>query len=127
MLRDAAAKRAVAVRYGFFVTTARRCVNPAAHVDKARRGGPSAGRLHRHGQREHMQANDIQFLAESLLPVALAAARVQMGYFGTGVAAATKADNSPVTVADQESEAIILEALARVAPGVPVVSEEAAA
>jgi 3'(2'), 5'-bisphosphate nucleotidase len=74
-----------------------------------------------------MQANDIQFLAESLLPVALAAARVQMGYFGTGVAAAAKADNSPVTVADQESEAIILEALARVAPGVPVVSEEAAA
>src|SRR5262249_5814415 len=39
----------------------------------------------------------------------------------------TKADNSPVTVADQESEAIILDGLARIAPGVPVVSEEAAA
>jgi 3'(2'), 5'-bisphosphate nucleotidase len=59
--------------------------------------------------------------------VALDAARVQMHYFGTGVAAATKADNSPVTVADQESEAVILEGLARTAPGVPVVSEEAAA
>src|SRR5262245_10053306 len=74
-----------------------------------------------------MQAKDIHFLAESLLPVALAAARVQMGYFGTGVVATTTADKSPVTVADQESEAVILEGLARVAPGVPVVSEEAAA
>jgi 3'(2'), 5'-bisphosphate nucleotidase len=74
-----------------------------------------------------MQAKDLQYLAESLLPVALAAARVQMSYFGTGVAATTKADNSPVTVADQESEAIILEGLARAAPGVAVVSEEAAA
>jgi 3'(2'), 5'-bisphosphate nucleotidase len=74
-----------------------------------------------------MQAKDFHLLAEGLLPVALKVGRVQMGYFGTGVAAATKADNSPVTVADQESEAIILAALARIAPGVPVVSEEAAA
>ena len=74
-----------------------------------------------------MQAKDFQFLADSLLSVALAAGRVQMAYFATGVAAKIKADNSPVTVADQESEAIILEGLARVAPGVPVVSEEAAA
>jgi 3'(2'), 5'-bisphosphate nucleotidase len=74
-----------------------------------------------------MQAKDFQFLAERLLPVALAAARLQMAYFAAGVAAATKADNSPVTVADQESEAIILEGLARAAPGVAVVSEEAAA
>src|SRR5262245_47259604 len=74
-----------------------------------------------------MQAKDFQFLADSLVPVALAAARVQMAYFGTGVAATTKADNSPVTVADQESEEIILEGLARAAPGVAVVSEEAAA
>jgi 3'(2'), 5'-bisphosphate nucleotidase len=74
-----------------------------------------------------MQAKDFQFLADSLLCVALAAARVQMTYFATGAAAKIKADNSPVTVADQESEAIILEGLARAAPGVPVVSEEAAA
>jgi 3'(2'), 5'-bisphosphate nucleotidase len=74
-----------------------------------------------------MQAKDFQFLADSLVSVALAAARVQMAYFATGVVAETKADNSPVTVADQESEAIILEGLARAAPGVAVVSEEAAA
>jgi 3'(2'), 5'-bisphosphate nucleotidase len=74
-----------------------------------------------------MQANDLHRLAESLLPVALAAARVQMAHRAAGVAATTKADGSPVTVADQESEALILAALARIAPGVPVVSEEAAA
>jgi 3'(2'), 5'-bisphosphate nucleotidase len=74
-----------------------------------------------------MQAKDLHFLAESLLPVALAAARVQMAHRAAGVTAIPKADGSPVTVADRESEAIILAALARIAPGVPVVSEEAAA
>jgi 3'(2'), 5'-bisphosphate nucleotidase len=38
-----------------------------------------------------------------------------------------KADRSPVTAADEASEAVILEELARVLPGVPVVSEEAGA
>jgi 3'(2'), 5'-bisphosphate nucleotidase len=42
------------------------------------------------------------------------------------VTAERKADNSPVTIADRESEEIILEGLARVAPGIAVVSEEAA-
>jgi 3'(2'), 5'-bisphosphate nucleotidase len=74
-----------------------------------------------------MQAKDFQFLADSLVAVALTAARVQMAYFAAGVVVQTKADKSPVTVADQESEAVILEGLARAAPGVAVVSEEAAA
>jgi 3'(2'), 5'-bisphosphate nucleotidase len=74
-----------------------------------------------------MQASDLKMLAEGLLGVALTAARVQMAHFAAGVAVMTKADNSPVTVADQQSEEIILEGLARLAPGVPVVSEEAAA
>jgi hypothetical protein len=38
-----------------------------------------------------MQANDFQFLAESLLSVALAAARVQMAHFAAGVAGPTTA------------------------------------
>lgn len=38
-----------------------------------------------------------------------------------------KADLSPVTAADEASEAVILEGLARALPGVPVVSEEAGA
>ncbi len=36
-----------------------------------------------------------------------------------------KADRSPVTAADEAAEAVILEGLARILPGVPVVSEEA--
>jgi 3'(2'), 5'-bisphosphate nucleotidase len=64
-------------------------------------------------------------LAEALLPVALAAGRVQMAHHESGVTAETKADHSPVTIADHQSEEIILEALARVAPGIPVIAEEA--
>jgi 3'(2'), 5'-bisphosphate nucleotidase len=74
-----------------------------------------------------MQATEIKALAEALLSVALAAARLQMEHFATGVAVETKADRSPVTIADRQSEEIILAGLARVAPGIPVVSEEAAA
>lgn len=41
-----------------------------------------------------------------------------------GFETATKGDRSPVTDADHAAEMIILEALARVAPGVPVIAEE---
>ena len=74
-----------------------------------------------------MPSTDLKSLAEALLSVALAAARVQMAHFVAGVAATIKADNSPVTVADHDSEAIVLEGLARIAPGVAAVSEEAVA
>jgi 3'(2'), 5'-bisphosphate nucleotidase len=50
-----------------------------------------------------------------------------MTYQAAGVTAITKADGSPVTASDHESETIILAALRRLAPDVPVVSEEAAA
>ena len=74
---------------------------------------------------EAMHASEMTRLAEGLLGVALAAARVQMSYFGSGVAVERKADHSPVTAADRQSEEIILEGLARLAPGVPVIAEEA--
>jgi 3'(2'), 5'-bisphosphate nucleotidase len=74
-----------------------------------------------------MQTREMRELAEGLLGVALAAARVQMAHFSTGVAVEIKADRSPVTVADRQSEEIILEGLERIAPGIAVVSEEAAA
>ncbi len=66
-------------------------------------------------------------LADALLPAVLDAACIQMRYFRAGTAVQTKSDATPVTVADQESEAVLLAALARLAPGVPVVAEEAAA
>lgn len=41
-----------------------------------------------------------------------------------GIAARAKADTSPVTDADEAAEAIILDGLAKLLPGVPVVAEE---
>ena len=72
-----------------------------------------------------MHANEIARLAEGLLGATLAAGRVQMAHFATDVAVSIKDDQSPVTVADHESEEILLEALARLAPGVAVIAEEA--
>jgi 3'(2'), 5'-bisphosphate nucleotidase len=74
-----------------------------------------------------MSSSDLKSLAEGLLSVALAAAQVQMVHFAAGVTATAKADKSPVTAADRDSEAVILEGLARIAPGVGVVAEEAVA
>jgi 3'(2'), 5'-bisphosphate nucleotidase len=72
-----------------------------------------------------VDAKDARTIAEGLLDSVLRAGRVQMAYFRTGVAVETKADRSPVTVVDHRSEEIILEGLNRIAPGVPVVAEEA--
>jgi 3'(2'), 5'-bisphosphate nucleotidase len=72
-----------------------------------------------------MDAKDAKSLAEGLLSVVLAAARVQMSHFGGGLAVETKADRSPVTVADRAAEDIILRGLQRLAPGVAVIAEEA--
>lgn len=63
-------------------------------------------------------------LTAALLPAVLRAGEVELSYFGAGVAVEDKADCSPVTVADREAEAIIVEALAAAAPGIPVVAEE---
>lgn len=50
-----------------------------------------------------------------------------MHHFKAGVEVTAKADDSPVTAADQEAEAIVLECLERVAPEIPIVAEERAA
>lgn len=50
-----------------------------------------------------------------------------MRHFAAGVAVETKADTTPVTVADHEAEEALLAGLQRVAPGVPVIAEEAVA
>jgi len=64
-------------------------------------------------------------LADELLGAALRAGAAIMHHRRSGVSVETKADHSPVTAADRDAEEIILEALARCAPGVPVVAEEA--
>ncbi len=64
-------------------------------------------------------------LADQLLGASLRAGAAIMRHRRSGVSVEAKADDSPVTAADREAEEIILEALARSAPGVPVVAEEA--
>jgi 3'(2'), 5'-bisphosphate nucleotidase len=73
-----------------------------------------------------LQKLDYIELADRLLPAILAAGRLEVGYFRSGTAVSRKKDASPVTIADQEAEAILLAALAVAAPGIPVVAEEAA-
>lgn len=68
--------------------------------------------------------HDRQALAEALLPAVIEAGRIEMGYFEGAVAVERKSDASPVTVADREAEAVLLAALARAAPAIPVVAEE---
>ena len=50
-----------------------------------------------------------------------------MRHFKTGVEVATKADTTPVTVADHEAEEVLTQALHHAAPGIPVIAEEAVA
>lgn len=74
-----------------------------------------------------MTAIDYEHLADGLLPVVRAAARAQLRHYKANVTVDRKADASPVTIADQESEAIILDGLAKLLPGVGVIAEEEAA
>lgn len=64
-------------------------------------------------------------LANRLLPDVLAAGALEMSHFQTELAVETKADRSPVTVADRQAEAILLAALERELPGIAIVAEEA--
>lgn len=68
---------------------------------------------------------DHNTLASQLYPAVVAAGRLALDHRRRGVATMRKADGSPVTVADQEAEAVLLEALKDALPGVPVLSEEA--
>lgn len=61
--------------------------------------------------------------------IALNAGDITMNYFDEGGFADPdeKSDGSPVTIADREAEAYIIQALNEAVPGVPVIGEEAAA
>jgi 3'(2'), 5'-bisphosphate nucleotidase len=66
-------------------------------------------------------------LTRELRRIALMAGAAIMDHYHTDFEVIHKDDNSPVTAADGDAEAIILEELRRVVPDIPVVSEEAAA
>lgn len=64
---------------------------------------------------------------EDLIDLALAAGREIMAVRAAGFDTETKLDGSIVTIADQRAEAIIEAGLAKLAPGVPMIGEEAVA
>ena len=74
-----------------------------------------------------MAVIDHKQLTAALLPAVLAAGAIEMRYYRAGVAVEAKADESPVTAADREAEAVLVAAIATAAPGVPIVAEEAVA
>jgi len=63
-------------------------------------------------------------LCHQLITVALEAGRIIMDHYHAGVEITLKDDKSPVTLADTDAEAIILAALDKIAPEIPVISEE---
>ncbi|MBI4970205.1 MAG: 3'(2'),5'-bisphosphate nucleotidase CysQ [Rhodospirillales bacterium] len=66
-------------------------------------------------------------LLESLIATALEAGRAAMAVYQSDFAVSHKDDRSPVTAADVAAERIILAALARLTPDLPVIAEEATA
>jgi 3'(2'), 5'-bisphosphate nucleotidase len=79
------------------------------------------------GYERSMKLEDYRGLVEALLPAVLAAGRIEMRHFKSGVEVSTKADTTPVTVADHEAEDVLTAALHHAMPGVPVIAEEAVA
>ena len=66
-------------------------------------------------------------LALAIAEIAADAARLILPYWRSDTAVETKSDDSPVTQADRAAEALILERLAALYPGVQTVAEEAVA
>ena len=64
-------------------------------------------------------------LSLAIAEIAEEAARLILPYWRAGTAVETKSDDSPVTQADRAAEALILERLAALYPGVQTVAEEA--
>jgi len=65
-------------------------------------------------------------LMDDLTRITVDAAKTILGLAGTH-AVRNKPDGSPVTAADEAAEAVICEGIARILPGVPIISEERAA
>jgi 3'(2'), 5'-bisphosphate nucleotidase len=62
--------------------------------------------------------------AVSLAGIAHEAGQLILKHYAEGTQTRAKSDHSPVTAADEEAEALILQRLAVLAPGVPIVAEE---
>jgi 3'(2'), 5'-bisphosphate nucleotidase len=71
-------------------------------------------------------ARDLAELAEAVMPMALRAGAAIMRIYDGAFAVQRKTDDSPLTLADLESQRILIEALTRLTPDIPVLSEESA-
>ena len=71
-----------------------------------------------------VEARAIEELGRSIIPVAQRAGAAILDIYHSNPNTRYKADRSPVTDADHASEDLILEALSKSAPGIPVVAEE---
>jgi 3'(2'), 5'-bisphosphate nucleotidase len=67
---------------------------------------------------------EIPTLSIRLAEIAQDAGQLILRHYAGAPAARRKADSSPVTAADEEAEALILDRLRRIAPDVPVIAEE---
>ena len=86
-------------------------------------GPPDLAGLGRQGNIA-MKSFDHQTLASQLLPAMLDAGAALLRHRAAGVTVEQKADLTPVTAADRQAESIVLDALERIAPGLPVIAEE---
>lgn len=66
-------------------------------------------------------------LLEQLVPIVRQAGDLVMAVYASDFDVTAKDDASPVTVADQQAENLITEALMRLTPSIPIVAEEAVA
>jgi 3'(2'), 5'-bisphosphate nucleotidase len=71
-----------------------------------------------------MSRPDLAALVDPLIAIARAAGQAALAHYGPRPGTRAKADGSPVTDADEASEAVILAGLAQLTPDIPVVSEE---
>lgn len=73
----------------------------------------------------HSNVSSLTSLQEAAIPIARAAGAAILEVYAQAFEVRAKGDASPVTEADERAEAVILEGLARIAPDIPAVSEEA--
>jgi 3'(2'), 5'-bisphosphate nucleotidase len=70
---------------------------------------------------------DLTSLADALMPLVERAGAAIMQIYDGAFAVQHKDDNSPLTLADLESQLVIIDALKRLTPEIPILSEESAA
>src|SRR6202171_5218793 len=69
---------------------------------------------------------DLPALAHALMPIVARAGAAIMRVYDMGFTVQHKEDNSPLTLADLDSQRVIIEGLTEVTPDVPILSEESA-